>query len=93
MDGRLGHADPVADLAEGQGVVAALERGENRLKPSDDRARLAVVLPSRVLSSRVVSSRVVSSRVAGAEGSVPGVLAPERVNIVASDCGRSGVVS
>ena len=44
VHGRLGEADPVADLAHAQGLVAAFERGEDRLEPADDRARLAILV-------------------------------------------------
>ena len=49
---RLGQADPVADLAQAQGVVAAVERGENGLKPADHRARLAVLLWANAVLKR-----------------------------------------
>ena len=50
VHGRLGQADPVADLAQAEGVVAAVERGEDRLKPAHHRAGLAVLVCPRLLS-------------------------------------------
>ena len=38
MDSRLGQADAVTDLTERQGVVAAVERGEDRLQSAHDAA-------------------------------------------------------
>jgi hypothetical protein len=44
VDRRLGQADSMTDLAEGEGMVTAIERGKNRLEPTHDSARLTVVL-------------------------------------------------
>jgi hypothetical protein len=43
VDGRLGQADPVTDLAQGQRLVTAIEGGEDGLEPAHDGARLNVV--------------------------------------------------
>src|SRR5260370_26507930 len=48
VNGRLGQAHPVADLADAQSMITAVERGKDGLKSAYHRACLAVLLFFRV---------------------------------------------